>query len=473
MFTFLDGPWKDWKLNENWDLCDSYSSSIFSPSDGLKPHIIKATAKYRSRGRLPILSFFYRLNGSCISRCSQPNAGLLGKSCEEDQLYIKMVRESVSPGGNLLIFDARSSLAAAGNKFRGKGTEDLSNYPNCEMYFMDIENIHAMRDSLEQLRKIILSSGYSDVNWFQDLHSTSWLRHIRAIIRAACRIASQVHEKPTSLLVHCSDGWDRTAQLCSLAQLMLDPFYRTSKGFQILIDKEWMCFGHKFRDRLGYPLKPDERSPVFLQFLDCTYQLMSQFPTAFEFNDSYLISIVDWIHTGWFGNFLSNSIKEASENGLSSKTASMWTFLDTMMETGSARNSSYVASKSIEEGFLLPVANMKVFRFWANLYLRYDCSVLRSKVLSKSTLISEDRSSRSKRSTEADFDSKEAKSGATEEMDELQSEMLVDDFEFNVDGDSSVQKASFLVPFSSVSTCFACQKPFDSIWERKKHCHIW
>lgn len=33
-----------------------------------------------------------------------------------------------------------------------------------------------------------------------------------------------------SVLVHCSDGWDRTAQMSSLAMLLLDPFYRTIKG---------------------------------------------------------------------------------------------------------------------------------------------------------------------------------------------------------------------------------------------------
>lgn len=36
-------------------------------------------------------------------------------------------------------------------------------------------------------------------------------------------------------LVHCSDGWDRTSQLCALGALILDPYYRTIKGFQVLI----------------------------------------------------------------------------------------------------------------------------------------------------------------------------------------------------------------------------------------------
>lgn len=36
-----------------------------------------------------------------------------------------------------------------------------------------------------------------------------------------------------SVLVHCSDGWDRTAQVCSVASLLLDPYYRTMKGFMV------------------------------------------------------------------------------------------------------------------------------------------------------------------------------------------------------------------------------------------------
>ena len=36
-------------------------------------------------------------------------------------------------------------------------------------------------------------------------------------------------------LVHCSDGWDRTSQLTSLAQIIMDPFYRTTTGFMVII----------------------------------------------------------------------------------------------------------------------------------------------------------------------------------------------------------------------------------------------
>ena len=83
-----------------------------------------------------------------------------------------------------------------------------------------------------------------------------------------------------SVLIYCSEGWDRTAQLSSLSQLLLDPFYRTINGFAILIEKDWLSFGHQFGLRNGFSdkEKQDQASPIFLQFLDAVHQLLEQFP---------------------------------------------------------------------------------------------------------------------------------------------------------------------------------------------------
>lgn len=66
------------------------------------------------------------------------------------------------------------------------------------------------------------------------------------LLAGAVRIADRLESGKTSVVVHCSDGWDRTAQLTSLAMLMLDSYYRTLRGFQVLIEKEWLSFGHRF-----------------------------------------------------------------------------------------------------------------------------------------------------------------------------------------------------------------------------------
>lgn len=52
---------------------------------------------------------------------------------------------------NLQIYDARPYLAALANKAKGKGFEDIKNYKNCEIAFMQIENIHHVRESYKKL----------------------------------------------------------------------------------------------------------------------------------------------------------------------------------------------------------------------------------------------------------------------------------------------------------------------------------
>ena len=81
--------------------------------------------------------------------------------------------------------------------------------------------------------------------------------------------------------------------------LFMDAITSPTLLLKILIEKEWLAFGHKFQHRLGHPDHPNERSPIFLQFLDAVYQMTSLFPKAFEFNSFFLLRIADHLNTGW------------------------------------------------------------------------------------------------------------------------------------------------------------------------------
>ena len=47
------------------------------------------------------------------------------------------------------------------------------------------------------------------------------------MLKAATLVCSAVEREGRPVLVHCSDGWDRTPQIVALAKILLDPYYRT------------------------------------------------------------------------------------------------------------------------------------------------------------------------------------------------------------------------------------------------------
>ena len=65
------------------------------------------------------------------------------------------------------------------------------------------------------------------LRWLAALDNTKWLHHIGGLMRTAVIVVNAVSEENRPVLVHCSDGWDRTPQIVALAKLLLDPYYRT------------------------------------------------------------------------------------------------------------------------------------------------------------------------------------------------------------------------------------------------------
>lgn len=81
--------------------------------------------------------------------------------------------------------------------------------------------------------------------------------------------------------------------------------------FQALIEKDWLSFGHKFSDRCGHiNCDNKELAPIFTQFVDATYQLLQQYPHKFQFNEFFLITLHDHVHSCQHGTFIGNSEKE-------------------------------------------------------------------------------------------------------------------------------------------------------------------
>jgi len=152
-----------------------------------------------------------------------------------------------------LIVDARPTVNAYAMQAVGMGSENMDHYPFATKAYLGIDNIHVMRDSLNKVVDALKESDVTPMPPNRELLVKSgWLKHISNMLDGVALIARQVAIHHSHVLIHCSDGWDRTSQLSALSQLCLDPYFRTLEGFIVLVEKDWLSFGHMFRHRSGF-----------------------------------------------------------------------------------------------------------------------------------------------------------------------------------------------------------------------------
>uniref|UniRef100_A0A8D8KYL6 Lateral signaling target protein 2 homolog n=2 Tax=Culex pipiens TaxID=7175 RepID=A0A8D8KYL6_CULPI len=394
----LQGAWRISHANAEFKLCPSYPRLLLVPAC-IPDDTLQNVASFRSSRRIPAVVWRHERTGAVIARCSQPEVGWLGWRNSKDEQLLKAFSDACafdrgtqesrtrlnstassessppSPEGSheevemdepkkILIVDARSYTSAVTNRARGGGCECPEYYPSAEIQFMSLGNIHVIRKSFHALRQ--LCSSQPDIpNWLSLLERTMWLQHMSGLLAASMVVCHAIERNGRPVLVHCSDGWDRTPQIVATAQLCLDPYYRTIEGFRVLVEREWLSFGHKFSDRCGHGPGSDEtneRCPVFVQWLDCVHQIHRQFPCSFEFDMGYLIKLAQHSHSCLFGTFLCNTVKERLENSVPDRTFSVWPFLSGPMY----KNHLYVPNR---ERVLWPAHSVRDLRLWTEVYL--------------------------------------------------------------------------------------------------------
>ncbi|XP_062909892.1 myotubularin-related protein 2 isoform X3 [Mobula hypostoma] len=291
--------WKLSKINENYELCDTYPAVLVVP-ENVPEDELKRVAAFRSRGRLPVISWIHPESQATITRCSQPLVGMSGKRSKDDEKFLQIIMDSNAQSHKIFIFDARPSVNAVANKAKGGGYESEDAYQNAELVFLDIHNIHVMRESLRKLKEIVYPN-IEESHWLSNLESTHWLEHIKRV-------------------------------------------------------------GHGDKNHTDA-----DRSPVFLQFIDCVWQMTRQFPTAFEFNEFFLVTILDHLYSCLFGTFLSNSEQQRVKEGLQRSTISLWAYINSQLEEFT--NPLYV---NYSNHVLYPVASMRHLELWIGYYIRWN-----------------------------------------------------------------------------------------------------
>lgn len=387
---------KDRRAASNFKVIDQgtgYSKFPTYPQHVVIPACIsdetmEQVAAYRSSKRVPAVVFIHPTTGTSLSRCSQPRSGF-SKTCEADQDLVKSIwranpqytditgenMTTDSGSQTMLILDARSRAAATANLVVGGGYEGIAGYGKCSLEFAGIANIHAVRESFLALHSLCSENKITET---MEVLSTQWYSHIHTILTAS-KLMVEAMDGGSSVLTHCSDGWDRTSQLSSLVQLLIDPEFRSAKGFCKLIQKEWLSFGHKFCERMCFGATVSAStagaSPVFLQFMDAVSQIMKNYPNSFEFNEYFLIHILDFAHNGQCGDFLVNC-EAAYRSTYQSTTTSCWAMLESLWMRDKKRlaNSGYDAQAG-NIRLNMVIANLSI---WEAFFHRYNAQYFES-----------------------------------------------------------------------------------------------
>ncbi|KAF4989066.1 hypothetical protein FDECE_14818 [Fusarium decemcellulare] len=489
-----DKGWRITHINKDYTFCDTYPAFLVVPSK-ISDNVLKYAREFRSRNRIPALSYIHPVNNCTITRSSQPLSGITRKTNVQDEKLVAASFSALMPTGSEdstplssqadvsiggsslapelseteryedelisrsaaatfdasgkrvvygaqqtnLIVDARPTINAMVNQVQGMGSENMDKYKFAQKIFLSIENIHVMRASLNKVIDALKDADISPLPPNRELLAQSnWLRHIHDVLDGSAIITRQIGISHSHVLIHCSDGWDRTSQLSALAQIMLDPYYRTMEGFIVLVEKDWLSFGHMFRLRSGHlnhedwfvvqkdalagvKVQPGENdgrgdafqnvfsgakrffnpnkddpdlavvsetasgkvvdeeattpkmvSPVFHQFLDCTYQLLRQNKTRFEFNERFLRRLLYHLYSCQYGTFLFNSEKQRRDAQAAERTSSVWDyFLCRKAEfTNPDYNPTVDDHVKGQERIILP--RLKEIRWWHQLFGRTE-----------------------------------------------------------------------------------------------------
>lgn len=304
-------PEKGWRvtnINRDYSFSETYPAFLVVPS-AISDNTLKYAKDFRTHARLPALTYLHPVNNCAITRSSQCYAGITRKGNIQDEKLVAASFSAFIPGasedttpvtsqgeapeeavvsqpdvpetarseGDLmftssaqwdektgerrvygaqqlnLIVDARPRVNAMVNQAQGMGSENMEKYKFASKVFLNIGNIHVMRNSLDKVIDALKDADLTPLPPNQELlYKSEWLKHIHDVLEGSALVARRVGTLHSNVLIHCSDGWDRTSQVSALSQIMLDPFFRTIEGFITLVEKDWLSFGHMFRLRSGH-----------------------------------------------------------------------------------------------------------------------------------------------------------------------------------------------------------------------------
>ncbi|XP_036375739.1 myotubularin-related protein 5-like isoform X2 [Megalops cyprinoides] len=271
----------------------------------------------------------------------------------------------------------RAYLYIIGDKSQLKGSKQDA-FQQWEVVPIEVFDVRQVKTSFKKLMKACMPTSppvSPNETFYHCLEESEWMCLLHKVLQVSVLVV-ELLDTGSSVMVSLEDGWDITTQVVSLVQLLSDPYYRTFDGFRLLVEKEWLSFGHRFSHRGAQTLASQSSgfTPIFLQFLDCVHQIHLQFPMEFEFSQYYLKFLAYHYVSNRFRTFLLDSDCERIELGVmyeekgerkSQQVKSVWDYIERLNKSTPVFFNYMFAP---EDGEVLKpysyISNLKVWDFY-------------------------------------------------------------------------------------------------------------
>ncbi|KAH8415476.1 hypothetical protein KR222_000482 [Zaprionus bogoriensis] len=355
--------WRVSHVNKDFGVCGTYGATLIVPK-AISDEQIALSAAFRDGGRFPVLSYRHE-NGATLMRSAQPLSTQGIKRCRADEAILNLVLGRSKKG---FIVDTWG---------KGKSnTETDLHYSQWKKVNRAIGNVSSPASILDSFAKLIEAcndTGCTTDKWLSRLESSGWLSLVLNSLNASCVVAQCLDQEGSPVLVHGAKGLDSTLIVTSLVQIILNPDCRTVRGLQALIEREWIQAGHPFASRHRYScytphqIRNKNSGATFLLFLDCIFQLFTQFPCSFEFSTQLLILLFEHSYFSQYGTFLCDSERERHELQVHTRTTSLWSYLNRPDVLQTLLNPLYEPNASVIWPSVAPIS----LELWSELYLRW------------------------------------------------------------------------------------------------------
>ena len=205
-----DSAWRFTNINQAFQYSPTYPRILAVPSR-ISDNVLKHMGGFRSKSRIPALSYIHQCNKMTITRSSQPMTGLSQQRSIQDEKLVEAIFSSDFGGHTSrinYIMDARPHANALAQTAMGAGTESQDHYRNSKVVYLNVENIHVVRECMTKLMdgKLNLSVACLNTEGIVSkaaIDKSGWLKHIQTIIDGTFLIVRAVSIEKTHVLVHC------------------------------------------------------------------------------------------------------------------------------------------------------------------------------------------------------------------------------------------------------------------------------